>query len=212
MSSSSVSTTRSLAIGLLLAVVSAGSLVVFSYVAGSADDPRAASVRASSPAARVTPMVLGTRISQTKPGRERTRPERVRPGAPPQEPSQTIVLGTRVENPNPPSGSPPGDGTDGGSKFGSIEKVSKPEVAKKPAQSCECDAKSKDHSPPNGNAYGYHKNHAGGGSAPAAPKSDSKSHASPGAAHSEDHGADPGNNGNGHAYGRGHGSGKPKKK
>lgn len=92
------SATRSVLVGLLLAVMSAGSLIAFSLFAGEADDPTGTTVTATRPDATVPSVVLGTRF-----GREQrpSRPDRAARVvvASPQDGTDSppdLVLGIRI--------------------------------------------------------------------------------------------------------------------
>ena len=216
MSRSSVSTTRSIAVGLLLALVSSGSLVMFSYVAGTADDPVTTVVEASRPAAQVAPVVLGSQLAQTEPERERKRSEAARPDRD-DDTIEPLVLGIRVTNPDPEPQAPRSDDRrDRGGRKGSFEADERdpadPPLARKvPSGSCDCDDKAEKRAP-NGNAYGYHRNRSGEGGAPPEASEGHGGGTPPG----HGGGTPPGhskssssNGGNGHAYGHDKGKGKP---
>lgn len=89
----SPATTRSIVIGTLLAALSAGCLVAFTLVAGSADYPSTGRVEATEPPAIAPPVTLGAR-----PDRDSGRAPRVRPDDP-SDPTQPIVLGVQVARP-----------------------------------------------------------------------------------------------------------------
>lgn len=156
MGASSISTTRSIAVGLLLAMVSASSLVMFSYVAGSANDPRPSYVQALSPNGSVAPVVLGTSVADA--GDERARDGGIRPDGPPSVP---VVLGTRIgeddteKKPEPGSKEPSEPGKLGPPK----DTDDDPSFRRRPSSDDETNGKKK-HSP-NGHAYGYHRTRTG---------------------------------------------------
>ena len=62
--STQTAATRSVVIGLLLAALSAGSLIAFSLFAGEADNPLGTSVVATRPDSEVEELVLGKRIAR----------------------------------------------------------------------------------------------------------------------------------------------------
>lgn len=151
---------RSILIGTLLAALSAGCLIAFTLVAGSADYPTTGRVLAVAPPQRAAaPVTLATGTERTDNGSPRIRPDA---GA---DPTAPIVLGTRISRPEAEDGrdrqasprrrSSDRDGsrkaddrdrdTDG---VAGPARVAKPVV--KPPQS-------RDFQPPRGHAYGHDK-------------------------------------------------------
>ena len=138
---------RAVITGLMLAIVSASSLVAFSLLAGSADNPRPFPVAPHHASAAAAPVVIAGDDERTA-----TPPQRTSGG-----PTLTFevadaepaVLGTRLRNhPKKNSEKHPSDNEDAPSTpFG-------PESE----HSCRCDSGPKN----NGNAYGHYKNKAHG--------------------------------------------------
>ena len=158
---------RSVAVGLLLAAVVAGSLVAFSLLAGSADDPTARRVLATRPDLDVPPVVV--EAEETTVLGTRVRPQQAAAPVVASQPlagtpGDTAVLGIRLRNRGADERDGKGknkgkDKTDPGTAAGSgtTEEPSAPH-----APTCTCTdtdqakAKEKDNTP-NGNAYGHYK-------------------------------------------------------
>lgn len=87
---------RSIVIGTLLAALSAGCLIAFTLVAGSADYPTRGHVLAAEPPTAAAPVTL---VARADDGDNGDRSPRVRPD-PGADPTAPIVLGTRVSNPD----------------------------------------------------------------------------------------------------------------
>jgi len=162
------SATRSVVVGLLLAALSAGSLIAFSLFAGDADNPSRATVAATRPSGDVPPVVLGTRIARedqpASPSVE-TSPTEARPD--PVSVTGDTVLGTRIRA----AGNGKAVRRDGGEKRRSRQlnrdaragdRNDKPlTLGRRPSSSnCPCDRRPAK-SPPNGNAYGRDKGRGG---------------------------------------------------
>jgi len=151
--STSTSPTGSILVGLLLAAVSAGSLIAFSLFAGDADNPTGATVAAARPDTDVTPVVLGTRVTREAKAKAETevalspRPDLSVPVAPPRPAADDdVVLGTRIKNQRSDRDrKAPTD--DAAAPQGGREVASAP---------CSC-GEARGENTPNGNAYGYHK-------------------------------------------------------
>ena len=142
---------RSVFIGLALAALSAGSLVAFSVVAGSADDPTGQRVLAARPDLQVDPVVLAAETSRSE--RDTDKPERVRPIVLSGDSVQPIVLGTRFENDNSEPASKP-DGKNTTNAPAGDDKHESPEPR---SPSCSCEGSSAKNNSPNGHAYGHDK-------------------------------------------------------
>lgn len=163
------SVTRSVIAGLLLAALSAGSLIGFSLIAGSADDPTGATVAATRPDLGAPAVVLGTRITRdAKPGPPRaeeaaqTAQTEVRPRPTPTD--DVAVLGMRLRNEGVGRN---GDGskkrdvrTDRSSDKKDRDKKDGAQghaTTARQASGSACRCKAGPDNTPNGNAYGYYK-------------------------------------------------------
>ena len=171
----SATATRSVVVGLLLAVFSAGCLIAFSLFAGDADNPTGSTVSASRPDGEVPAVVLGTRLSRTgdekpvdSPPSSVTLAEVLQPLVV----EDDAVLGTQLRN--EPEKSTDGkrkqrtdprkdrDGRrdkDGLRRSDDKGPVTGRHVAARTASSpgCPCKSKSKSDHSPNGHAYGHDK-------------------------------------------------------
>lgn len=153
------SVTRSVIAGLLLAALSAGSLIAFSLIAGSSNDPSGATVAARRPAVDAPAVVLGTRITRNDNSVAAEPPRQaqidLRPG--PSRADDAAVLGTRFRN----------DGRQRREQDRKAGAEQDAERAKTPARtSSVCHCKKRPDNTPNGHAYGYYKgpaNQGGGG-------------------------------------------------
>lgn len=149
---------RAVITGLLLAIVSASSLVAFSLLAGSADNPRTVPVVPHSASAAAAPVVLGNRV-ENEPSRARVdtteggRPTLTFQVAVAEDEDEARVLGTRIrnnENQKPDKNPSVSDETPD-TMFGPESEYVE----------CRCAAKPKNDAA-NGNAYGHDKNKAQG--------------------------------------------------
>ena len=176
---------RSILIGTLLAALSAGCLIAFTLVAGSADYPTTGRVLAAEPKRAAAPVTLAAGTERNDEGSLRIRPDA---GA---DPTAPIVLGTRISRPeadddrdrtsSPRRRSPERDGsrrvddsdkdTDGGAD---PARVAKP-VAK-PPQSNEFDT-------PRGHAYGHDKGGHGSSASSSSNGNGPPAHAHAGSTH-----------------------------
>lgn len=95
----STSNRHSLVIGILLAALSAGCLVAFTLLAGSAEYPTGRRVVAADPARVADPVTLSARADQSV---DRDRRTQVDNGS--SDPSDPIVLGIQVTNPRERNG------------------------------------------------------------------------------------------------------------
>ena len=149
---------RAVITGLMLAIVSASSLVAFSLLAGSADDPRVVPVVPHSASAAAAPVVLGNRV-ENEPNRVRNdttdegRPTLTFEVAATDD--EATVLGTRIRN-HAAKNSDKGQGSSGQGKTPDTQFGPETEHV-----DCRCGSKPKNNAP-NGNAYGHDKNKANG--------------------------------------------------
>ena len=149
---------RSVFIGLALAALSAGSLVAFAIVAGSADDPsRSQRVLAARPDLQVDPVVLGTRITQQEATSSNGSDgqERVRPIVISADSIEPAVLGTRFRNKS--DDSKPASKPDTKNAPTTPTGGDKNENPEPRSPSCSCEGSSKKNNSPNGHAYGHDK-------------------------------------------------------
>jgi hypothetical protein len=203
---------RSIVIGTLLAALSAGCLIAFTLVAGSADYPTRGPVVAAQPRADAPPVNL---VARTDDGTNGDRSPRVRPD-PGSDPTAPIVLGTRISSPEADGNDGDGrrdrtrrDGRKGGSRSTDDDdkKSDKnsyrdgdggtggPHLAKPIAHPEGSKTFEYSNGKGNGNAYGHYKNH-NKNHKPSGPKSSGPSASSKGShgngppAHAQAHGHD----------------------
>lgn len=152
----SPATARSLVIGTLLAILSAGCLIAFTLVAGSTDYPSVGRVRAAEPPDVAAPVTLSARPDQDEGPSPRIVPDEA------SDPSEPIVLGIRIpkngprdedrdRDRKPPSKTPKKDPPKRDDRDAGGEDPSPPRVAK-PITDPETDVHV-----PRGHAYGHDK-------------------------------------------------------